>query len=258
MSVLRLMAIRGTAALLAAVTLPLLQVSAAGCSLTGCVNDGIELQPTFVVTVTHDDVPLSDVMIEITGTSQIGNAVRLSLKTSSDGNAQVAKLAPGQYWLNASFLGISAAYQCFHVLATGSEGAKGRLNFNWGDDAPGVRRMMGHLVYSAPGKGGTPIWNLVHRVNAPIAGVNLKLLNALTGLSYTARSDENGRFDFGDIPEGTYVLHVAAGKDGDHQYPDANFVLDVAASARFDQVLLTRANTGCGDGFALGFPTAGS
>jgi hypothetical protein len=47
------------------------------------------------------------------------------------------------------------------------------------------------------------------------------------------------------------MLHVAAGKDGNHEYPDADFVVDVAASARFDQVLLTHSNTGRGDGFAL-------
>jgi hypothetical protein len=53
--------------------------------------------------------------------------------TGSDGVAAFRGLAAGEYWLEASHYGISAASHCFHIAARPSWRAKGRLRYEWGD-----------------------------------------------------------------------------------------------------------------------------
>ena len=65
---------------------------------------------------------------------------------------------PGDYWLDASFLGVNAAYFCFHVSERPSRKAKRRMRYDWGDLAPATRQLAGKLVDSQPGTGESPIW----------------------------------------------------------------------------------------------------
>ncbi|MGH9574672.1 MAG: carboxypeptidase regulatory-like domain-containing protein, partial [Candidatus Acidiferrales bacterium] len=136
----------------------------------------------------------------------------LTVSTNKDGIARIANLAPGDYWLDAEYLGISAAYHCFHVNERPSRKAKRNLAYDWGDLAPSTRRIAGKLFDSQPGKGGTAFWNLLHRVDVPIVAASLTLQDATTRAVYYTRSDANGAFAFDGIPNGTYVLHIDAGE----------------------------------------------
>jgi len=87
------------------------------------------------------------------------------------------------------------------------------MAYQWGASAPATRQIAGKLLISdaLPGQGGPDIWNLMHRVDAPISTATLKLQNLLTGAIYRKVSDQNGSFSFDLIPNGTYVLHVEGG-----------------------------------------------
>ncbi len=195
----------------------------------------------FAVEIRHADKPLAGAAIEITGPQGTSDAKKYTVRTGKDGIARVSNLAPGDYWLNARYLDIGAAYHCFHVNEKPSKKAKRSLTYDWGDLAPGIRRIAGKLVDSQPGKGGTPIWNLLHRVDVPIADAKLTLQNATTEAVYHTTSDANGAFAFDGIPTGTYVLHIDAGKvDPDREYEASDHLIALGSSARRDSLLLKR------------------
>lgn len=188
--------------------LPLVAVPAGACSLAGCLDRGIEIRSDFAVKIRHADKPLPGATVEITGPQGTSSAKKFTVTTDKDGIARITNLAPGDYWLNAEYLDIGAAYHCFHVKERPSRKAKGNLVYDWGDLALGTRRIAGKLLDSQPGKGGTPIWSLLHHVDVPIAAAKLTLQNATTRAVYRTTSDASGEFAFDRIPNGTYVLHI--------------------------------------------------
>lgn len=77
--------------------------------MAACLDHGIELNRSFVVTVSHGGKPLRGVHVHITGRAEINSL------TQADGKVIFNDLSAGDYWLTAEFLGINAAYECFHV-----------------------------------------------------------------------------------------------------------------------------------------------
>jgi len=221
--------------------LSLSAAQATACSLAGCLNRGVEMRNDFAVKIRHADKPLPGVTVEITGPQRTSDAKKFAVTTDRDGIAHITNLAPGDYWLNAEYLGIGAAYHCFHVKEKPSRKAKRNLAYDWGDLAPATRRIAGKLVDSQPGKGGTPIQNLLHRVDVPIAEAKLRLQNATTGAVYHSTSDANGAFAFDGIPNGTYVLHIDAGMvEPGREYEASDHLIALGATARRDSLLLKR------------------
>jgi Carboxypeptidase regulatory-like domain len=218
------------------------------CSLASCSGDGIEMRRTFVVDITHGGRPLPGVAVEVRGSGDENRNKQLfSSVTAHDGKVIVGELAPGNYWLYAEFLGISAGSECFHVAPSSSRSARKRIAYGWGDLAPGVRRMAGRLVDSQPGHGSSPIMNVIHRVDVPIVHANLKLENPITAAVYTTESDADGHFTFSDTPPGTYVLHIDGGTVTDgRDYESTDLVVALGQAAKRDTLLLSRLEGGGG------------
>jgi hypothetical protein len=215
--------------------------------MAACVNRGIEMRSDFAVKIRHADKSLSGATVEITGPQGTSDAKKFTVTTEMDGIARVTNLAPGDYWLNAEYLDIGAAYYCFHVNEKPSRKAKRNLAYDWGDLAAGTRRIAGKLLDSQPGKGGTPIWNLSHRVDMPIAAAKLTLQNATTRVVYQTSSDANGEFAFDGIPNGTYVLHINAGKvEPDRDYEASDHLISLGSTAKRGLLLLKRQEAGGG------------
>jgi outer membrane receptor protein involved in Fe transport len=78
------------------------------------------------------------------------------------------------------------------------------------------------------------------RTAAVVPGAELRLTNELTGLEWTATSDEAGRFQFPRLPVGDYRLR--ASKDGFRQFVSESFRLD-ADQSRSVTVSLEIGNT---------------
>ena len=157
--------------------------------------------------------------------------------TDETGKVVVRSLPLGDYWLNGEFLGTGVIYTCFHVNGKPSRGAKGRLRYSWGDQALATQEIAGRLVDSQPARGGTPIWNLTHSIDVPITGAGLTLHDPTTHAVYKTVSDQNGRFSFGGLPEGTYVLHVEGGGAGDRAYDPTDSVVELSSSAKRRELL---------------------
>lgn len=210
------------------------------------------MRSSFVVHVTHQDKPLAGVTVEVRKFGGENNNTDLfSGTTALDGTVQVATLPPGEYWLDAGLLGISAVSECFHIGSNASRKAKKRVTYEWGDSASAVRQIAGKLIDSQPGQGGTPIWNLIHRVDVPITEAKLKLENPLTRTVYTTTSDVDGRFTFAGIANGIYVLHIEAGiAPGDREYNSTDLLIRLSDTANRNTLLLARQDGGggsCGD-----------
>jgi hypothetical protein len=223
--------------------------------MAGCLDRGIEMRSNFAVTIRHTDKSLPGATVEVTGPQGTRGAKKFAVTTGMDGIARIANLAPDDYWLNAEYLDIDAAYQCFHVKERPSKKAKRDLAYDWGDLAPATRRIAGKLLDSQPGQGGTPIWNLLHRVDMPIAAARLTLQNATTRAVYQTTSDANGAFAFDGIPDGTYVLHIDAGKvERDRDYEASDHLISLGSTAKRDFLLLKRQEAGGGScgGTSLG------
>ena len=230
---------RSAPILVLACLLPLMAVPAGACSLAGCLDRGIEMRSHFTVKIRHADKPLPGAIIEITGPQGTVSAKKFTVKTNKDGIADITNLAPGEYWLNAQYLDIGAAAHCFHVNERASSKAKPNLAYEWGDLAPGARRIAGRLLDSLPGKGGTPVWNIFHRVDVPIVAATLTLQNATTNAVYHTTSDVNGAFAFDGIPNGTYVLHIDAGKvEPDRHYEASDHLVSLEPTAKGNSLLL--------------------
>lgn len=222
-------------------------IPANACSMAGCLGRGVEMRRNFVVGVMHAGKPLSGVSVQVSG-----HGKQFTLFTTSEGEAYIADLASGDYWLDAQLLGISAAYQCFHVADRPSRKAKRKLTYDWGDDAPATQRLAGRLIDSQPGKAGSPLWNLLHRVDVPIIGANLKLQDPTTGAIYTETSGNQGDFSFESVPAGTYVLHVEGGSAGDRGYDATDQLIEVSPQASRNS-LCSREETQAA-GAAVGHP----
>lgn len=205
------------------------------------------MRSNFAIKIRHADKPLPGAAIEITGPQGTSDWRKFLVTTDKDGIARISNLAPGDYWLDAEYLNIGAAYHCFHVNEKQSRKAKRSLTYDWGDLAPGTRRIAGKLVDSQPGKGSNPLWNLLHPVDVPIAGANLILHNATMRGAYHTTSDANGAFAFDGIPDGTYVLHIDAGKVApDREYESSDHLIALGSSAKHESILLKRREAGGG------------
>lgn len=219
---------------------------AEACSVVGCTDRGIEVNSSFAVTLAHDDRPLAGALVEVTTFRGDSQTTVFSETTALDGTVHIASLPPGDYLISAEFLGISAAYHCFHVKTNPSSKAKRALSYEWGESAPGTRQVRGTLIDLQPGKGGTPIWNITHRVPVPITGASLTLRNPIDGTVYRTSSDSTGSFAFGDITSGIYVLHIEGGIADERGYDSTDQLLNVSPKAQRDTLLLTRRDTGGG------------
>ena len=111
--------------------LPLGAVPAGACSMAACLDRGIEMRSEFAVKIRHADKPLPGATVEITGPQDISGAKTFAVTTNKDGIARITNLAPGDYWLDAEYLGVGAAYHCFHVKERQSRNAKHNLAYDW-------------------------------------------------------------------------------------------------------------------------------
>jgi hypothetical protein len=213
-----------------------------GCSMVGCANNGDEVRPTFTIAVTHDDKPLAGVSFHVRakGTEQFSGI------TDETGSIHVPKLAPGLYWLSGEILGTGVVYTCFHVGDKQSRKAKARLTYTWGDEASATTRIAGRLVVSQPAKGGTPIWNLTHKVEVPLAAAGLTLHDPVSPATYMTTSDKDGHFSFEGLPNGTYVLHIEGGSADGFTYDPADSVINLANGAKRSELLFNGGPSGCG------------
>ena len=125
------------------------------------------------------------------------------------------------------------------------------MTYDWGDMAPATHQMAGRLIDNQPGQGGSPIWNLLHRVDVPIRDARQKLQDPLTSVIYTTVSDSDGQFSFSGIPNGIYVLHIEAGTaPGEREYQSTDLLIRLTDNAKRDTLLLARQEGGggsCGD-----------
>ena len=104
----------------------------------------------------------------------------------------------------------------------------------------GTRQIAGRLQVSQLGKGGTLVWNVTHKIDAPISNAKLTLKSPRNDAEYSTVSDSDGRFAFREIPNGVYVLQIEGGatSEGDIFGPDS-ILLSLGAYAKLDTLVMT-------------------
>ena len=235
--------IRMSAAVLLASIIP---ATTFACSLAGCLGRGIEFRRSFTVAVVHAGRPLPGVSIQITGTTRDAVPQLFFAQTSSDGTARFSDVPPGDYWISVELLGVGAGYECFHVKAQSSRKAKTKRRYEWGDLAPAFRQASGRFLDSLPGTGGTPLQNLLRRVEVPVAGARMELRQPFTGAVYRTLSEANGRFAFSHVPDGIYVLHIEGGDGSDRSLDADGILVEFGETARENVLLIVHRDAGGG------------
>ncbi len=224
----------------------LVAADVSACSLVSCIDQGVEMRRDFVIVIKHEGKPLRGVSVKVTASYSNMAITEFSAVTASDGTVHVTGLAVGEYWLDAKFLGFSAAYHCFHVAERQSRKAKRTVSYKWGDFATNVNKVAGTLVDTQPATSGAPLWSLIHPADVPIRGAELMLQNPVTGSTYKTTSNQEGVFAFGAVPDATYVLHIAGG-DGGRAYDPADLLVKIGSAAiGRDSLDLRRVEGGCG------------
>jgi len=224
-----------------------LPLPAVSCSMIGCSGDGDEMHHSFKVRIVRNGKPLTGTTVRIARTGEAGNKKFFLGTTGSDGSVHITNLPPGNYWIYTDLLGISAGTNCFHVSSHSTSKALKSLRYEWGDLAPATRSMQGILVDSQPGKTGTPIERLLHRVEVPIANARLTLHDPFSGSAVTTLTDETGKFSFAGISKGTYVVHIDSGTaPGGREYDSSDILVALADKAKLDALRLVRREAGGG------------
>jgi hypothetical protein len=223
------------------------------CSLISCSpNAGDETRSDFLVKVTLEGRPLANVDTWVTRSPGDENKL-FSGVTGSDGTVRIQNLPPGEYWLVSQRFGISAGGICFHINSRPSRSAKQLATFHWGEEAASTRRVAGKLIDPAPGEGAVFLQNIIARHVEPIPEAKFKLQDPITGANYSAVSGDDGRFSFGDIPNGTYVLHVEGGETpAGHELQPTDLLIRVTDTASRDMLLLERSGgSTCGGPYLI-------
>ena len=211
----------------------------AGCSAVMCAGDGMEVNRDFTVLVRHQDKGLPNVQVEVSGPGGARSSV-----TGPDGSLRFAKLAPGTYWLKADYLGIGAAWHCFHVAARSSLWAKRRLKYSWGDFPMSVRQVLGQISDPQPGEGENALQRMLHRVQVPVGKARLTLRHVLKEEVLATTTDAAGTFSFGTVAPGPYVLRVEGGETG--AYDATVVLLDVRPDAQGRSLSMLRSDFSAG------------
>lgn len=204
------------------------------------------MRPDFTVSIVNDKRPLEGVSIEITRFAD-GNPQRVAFAmTDAEGKARVLGLSPGDYWLKAELLGITATDFCFHVNSAPSKKARRVAKYEWGDWAPSIAGVAGTLMDCQPAKGNNPVMNLVRCTQVPVVAARFELINPITRTTLSTLSDENGSFAFPHVPSGKYVLHVEGGKALTREYDETDQLIKVNPTAQPNTLLLIRRESGAG------------
>jgi hypothetical protein len=223
------------------------------CSLVSCgPKDGDEMRPDFVVKVSLADIPLAKVSTRVAQFPGDKNNL-FSGVTGADGTVRIQSLPPGEYWLESELLGISAGGVCFHINSHPSRKAKKLVTYEWGDLAPTTRQVTGRVIDPAPGEGAAFLQNIIKHVTEPIGAAELELEDPLSGAIHTTVSDNDGRFSFGDVPSGTYVLHVEGGATPvGHELEPTDLLIRVTDTASRNTLLLERSGgSTCGGPYLI-------
>ncbi len=208
MSVMKAAVIRAVSGLVAVAFVLFLVVK----DSTACSIGSIEYQktaPEFTVSVAHKNKPIAGVSVRVY-TPGDQNIPVVTVQTGDDGTAQIRNLASGKYLLIADRFEITAARVWLDVDPAAS-GAKRNFEFEWAEYAIIARRISGTLSAFVPANTGNKIWDITHPVKAFSPNVSLTLENGLTGNKYQGTTDQTGTFEFGGVPAGVYVMHIAGG-----------------------------------------------
>jgi hypothetical protein len=87
----------------------------------------------------------------------------------------------------------------------------------------------------------------MQHVVEPTGEAQLELEDPLAGAIYTTVSDNDGRFSFGDVPSGTYVLHIEGGATHvGHELEPTDLLIRVTDTASRNMLLERSGGSTCG------------
>lgn len=148
---------------------------------------GPEMASSFTVALHREGRPLVGAKITLAGEGK-----EHVVETGPDGTFRFSGLASGDYRLSAQYLGLSVAWQCFHIRDNPSSKALGSVTYPWVPFFHEVRKIQGRI--SDPNK-----W---------LSTLQIELRDVLTRRAVAGVKTDDGRFTFAGIPEGGYVLSI--------------------------------------------------
>jgi len=106
---------RSAASFVMVCLLPLVAVPAGACSLAGCWTEASKMRSHFAVKIRHADKPLPGATVEITEAARHWRREKVHCNDGQGWYRPHPQPCAGDYWLDAEYLDIGAAYHCFHI-----------------------------------------------------------------------------------------------------------------------------------------------
>jgi hypothetical protein len=205
------------------------------CSVPMCLGPGpgSELAPSFTVALHREGRPLAGAKITLAGKGK-----EHVVETGPDGTFRFSGLASGDYSLSAQYLGLSVAWQCFHVRTKPSRKARGSVTFGWNYDFIELSTLQGSIVDN----------NRWRTPRLPVPSIELALRDFRTTKTIAlAKSGEDGRFRFVELPEGEYVLVSFSGlAPSGIEVDESRQLIRLKSGSTRDELKLAVGNTTCG------------
>lgn len=216
--------------------------AAFGCSLTP-----MELRQVFsdlTVVVTHRGKPIAGIKVQVV--PEKSTEPVFSSTTDEHGTVSVEGLMVGRYYLTASHEDFDAGMEWIEVVAVPDAKTKRHFDFQWADWSYQSREVAGTLTGLIPGNTGKPLMDIVHPRETFFPGVAITLKNAFSTDEYRTVSDSTGAFLIVDVPEGVYILTIAAGMKSVTGIADVTrVVLDVIRTTTTTSLPLKLKDSGC-------------
>lgn len=163
--------------------------------------------------------------------------------TDRDGKLLVRSLPPGEYGIEVTFRAVSLGGWCFHVRRQPSMHAGWAAKFDWYEGDVLGQVLQGTLLESRYGLG-SGLARYLYASHVRVPGATLSLEEVPAGRKTVVRSDASGRYTFGKMPVGHYVLTIVGG-DVSTAYPEDRRAIRLVESEPLESYSLSLQDRGC-------------
>jgi hypothetical protein len=201
--------------------------------------------PAFSIEVTMDTRPLSNIKVFLQPKGANKRARPIETSTNENGIAYFDQVAPGQYYIEASRLGLQVAPG---TVIVSKKASSEQIHIGWPLRTKYVLSMIAGRFERHFFNKQHPVEGYIHRELHPLSGTKLTLIPIDSKRdAISTVTDSGGNFSFPPAAPGYYLLHVEEPPSPEFAYPLNDYLLiDVDPASTRPSLNLQLDWTSCG------------